>query len=116
MCDDPSLLSDLMVEEVRVESEHAGYVVSIDAAEVGRAVASLGGGRSRVEDRIDPSVGFLAHAKTGQLVTAGEPLGLLYCRDASAAARAVERIRAAYVVGEAPPNRVPELIREVIAQ
>jgi hypothetical protein len=43
-------------------------------------------------------------------------LGLLYCRDASAAAHAVERIRAAYVVGETPPNRVPELIKEVIAQ
>jgi thymidine phosphorylase len=106
----------LTVEEVRVESVHAGYVVSIDAAEVGRAVASLGGGRARVEDRIDPAVGFLAHAKTGQLVTSGEPLGLLYCRDASAAAAAVERIRAAYVVGETPPNRVPELIKEVIAQ
>ena len=116
VCDDPSILSDLTVEEVRVESVHAGYVVSIDAAEVGRAVASLGGGRARVEDLIDPAVGFLAHAKTGQLVTAGEPLGLLYCRDASAAARAVERIRAAYVVGEEPPNRVPELIKEVIAQ
>jgi pyrimidine-nucleoside phosphorylase len=116
VCDDPAALSDLTVEEVRVESERAGYVVSIDTAEVGRAVASLGGGRARVEDRIDPAVGFLAHAKTGQLVTSGEPLGLLYCRDASAAAPAVERIRAAYVVGEAPPNRVPELIKEVIAQ
>jgi pyrimidine-nucleoside phosphorylase/thymidine phosphorylase len=116
VCDDPSVLSDLTVEEVKVESEHAGYVVSIDAAEVGRAVASIGGGRARVEDRIDPSVGFLAHAKTGQLVAAGEPLGLLYCRDASAAARAVERIRAAYRVGHEQPNRVPELIKEVIAQ
>ncbi|HEV7891377.1 MAG TPA: thymidine phosphorylase [Pyrinomonadaceae bacterium] len=116
VCDDPSVLSDLTVEEVRVESVHAGYVVSIDAAEVGRAVASIGGGRVRVEDRIDPAVGFLAHAKTGQLVTAGEPLGLLYCRDASAAAHAVERIRAAYVVGDEPPARVPELIKEVIAQ
>jgi pyrimidine-nucleoside phosphorylase len=116
VCDDPSVLSDLTVEEVGVESEHAGYVVSIDASEVGRAVASIGGGRSRVEDRIDPAVGFLAHAKTGQLVTAGEPLGLLYCRSASGARAAVERIRAAYVVGEAPPNRVPELIKEVIAQ
>jgi len=116
VCDDPSVLSDLTVEEVRVESVHAGYVVSIDAAEVGRAVASIGGGRARVEDRIDPAVGFLARAKTGQLVAAGEPFGLLYCRDASAAAHAVERIRAAYRVGDEPPARVPELIKEVIAQ
>jgi pyrimidine-nucleoside phosphorylase len=116
VCDDPLMLSDLTVEEVRVESEHAGYVVSVDASEVGRAVASLGGGRARVEDRIDPAVGYLARAKTGQLVSSGEPLGLLYCRGASAAASAVARIRAAYKIGDEPPARVPELIKEVIAQ
>ena len=116
VCDDPSRLSDLTVEEVRVESVHAGYVVSVDAAEVGRAVASAGGGRTRVEDRIDPAVGYLARARVGQQVSAGEPLGLLYCRPGAAADAAAARIRAAYAVGDEAPGRVPELIKEVIAQ
>jgi pyrimidine-nucleoside phosphorylase len=116
VCDDPGRLSDLTVREVRVESEHAGYVVSVDAAEVGRALASIGGGRQRVEDKIDPAVGYLARARTGQQVSAGEPLGLLYCRPGARAEAAAARIRAAYEVGEAAPNHVPELIKEVIAQ
>src|SRR5215210_3093854 len=116
VCDDPRMLTDLTVQEVRVESEHSGYVEAIDAAEVGRAVASVGGGRARVEDKIDFAVGYIAHARTGQQVSTGEPLGLLYCRAGSQAEAAAARIRAAYTVGEAAPNRVPELIKEVIAQ
>lgn len=116
VCDDPARLSDLTVAEVRVESEHAGYVVAIDTSEIGRAVASIGGGRMRVEDRIDPAVGFLARAKTGQQLAAGEPLGLLYCRGGSGAAAASERIRAAYHIGDEPPASIPELIKEGIAQ
>ncbi|HEX8559017.1 MAG TPA: thymidine phosphorylase [Pyrinomonadaceae bacterium] len=114
VCDDPGRLADLTVREVRVESERAGYVVSVDAAEVGRAVAGLGGGRARVEDSIDPAVGYVARARVGQQVSAGEPLGLLYCRPGGEGAAA--RVRAAYVVGDEAPSRVPELIKEVIAQ
>jgi pyrimidine-nucleoside phosphorylase len=116
VCDDPLRLSDLTVQEVRVESEHAGYVEAIDAAEVGRAVAAVGGGRARVEDEIDPAVGYLARARVGQQVSAAEPLGLLYCRAGAQAEAAAARIRAAYTVGDAAPNHVPELIKEVIAQ
>ena len=116
VCDEPGRLSDLTVREVRVESEHAGYVGAIDAAEVGRAVASIGGGRARVEDEIDFAVGYTARARVGQQVSAGEPLGLLYCRPGRHGEAAAARIRAAYTVGDAAPNHVPELIKEVIAQ
>jgi thymidine phosphorylase len=116
VCDDPGRLSDLTVREVRVESVHAGYVEAVDAAEIGRALASIGGGRARVEDKIDPAVGYLARARTGQQVSTGEPLGLLYCRPGPKADAAAARIRAAYTVGDAAPDRVPELIKEVISQ
>ncbi|HZT61230.1 MAG TPA: thymidine phosphorylase [Pyrinomonadaceae bacterium] len=116
VCDDPARLADLTLAEVRVESEHAGFVVSIDAAEVGRAVASIGGGRIKVDDRIDPAVGFLAHVKVGQELSAGEPLGLLYCRGGAACEAAAARIRAAYKIEDEQPTHVPELIKEVISQ
>ena len=116
VCDDPRRLSDLTAAEVRVESEHAGYVEAIDAAEVGRAVSAAGGGRARVEDQIDHAVGYLARARVGQQVSAGEPLGLLYCRPGPAAEAAAARIRAAYRVGREAPGQVPALVREVIAQ
>jgi pyrimidine-nucleoside phosphorylase len=114
VCDDPARLLDLTLHEVRVESSRAGFVTAIDAAEVGRAVASVGGGRVRMEDRIDPSVGFLADAKIGHEVGGSIPLGLLYCRSRHEAEVAASRISSAYTIGDEPPKHLPELIKEVI--
>src|SRR5437764_754608 len=114
VCDDPGRLEDWTLEEVKVESTRGGFVTAVDAAEVGRAVASIGGGRAHVEDRIDPAVGFVARARIGDEVRAGDALGLLYCRGTGVGAAA--RVRAAYTVRDEPPARRPELIKEVIAQ
>jgi pyrimidine-nucleoside phosphorylase len=112
--DDPSRLLPLTLTEVKVESPRAGFVTGVDAAEIGNAVASIGGGRARIEDRIDPAVGFLFEAKVGDQVSEGEAVGLLYCRDEKQAKLAGERIRAAYTIGDAPSNLKYQLIKEVI--
>ena len=114
VCDSPARLSDLTLAEVRVESPRRGVVAGVDAAEVGRAVAEIGGGRARMEDEIDPAVGFLAEARIGDEVGEGDVLGLLYCRDAAGGEQAAARIQAAYTVSSESPVRVPRLIKEVI--
>ena len=113
VCDEPRKLLPLTPYEVKVESTRTGFVTGIDAAEIGQAIASLGGGRIRIEDAIDPGVGFAAEAKIGDSVTAGQLLGLLYCRDESQAEMASERIKAAYTIG-ADSTSAPTLIKEVI--
>lgn len=115
VCDDPSHLLDLKLFEVRVESPRAGFVVKINTAEIGNAVASIGGGRVRMEDEIDPAVGFLVRARLGdEIAESDKTLGLLYCRDAAQAATATERIRDAYTIGDEPPSSEFRLIKEVI--
>lgn len=116
VCDDPSRLFDLTLDEVRVKSTRRGFVSRVNAAEVGRAVASIGGGRTRMEDAIDAGVGFLAEAKVGDEVNAEGTLGLLYSREVAseATSEAVARIVAAYQVDEEAPVQLPSLIREVI--
>lgn len=118
VCDAPARLFDLTLEEVRVQSTRAGFVNEIEAAEVGRAVASIGGGRARMEDSIDHAVGYLCEAKIGDEVSAGQTLGLLYCRRASTedARNAGARIVAAYRIQDEPPGFLPTLIKEVITE
>ena len=41
----------------------------------------MGGGRSTMEDTIDPSVGMVITASPGDWVEAGEPLGTIFARD-----------------------------------
>lgn len=114
VCDNPASLIPLTLHVVDVESPRAGYIARIDAAEIGLAVGEMGGGRIRVEDKIDPAVGFLAQAKIGDKLAAGDPLGVLYCRSESQASRAAARIRAGYLIVDDVPNAKPALIKEVI--
>jgi thymidine phosphorylase len=67
----------------------------------------------RIEDRIDPRVGFLAKVKIGDEVRAGDSIGVVFCHDAARGEAAAARIKAAYEVGDAPAQS-PELIKEVI--
>jgi pyrimidine-nucleoside phosphorylase len=113
VCDEPARLIVSGLHAVKVESPRAGFVTQVDAAEIGFAVAAIGGGRVRVEDEIDPAVGYLADARHGDEVREGEALGVLYCRDEEQASIAAPRIQAAYTIGaESPPTL--KLIKEVI--
>jgi thymidine phosphorylase len=52
--------------------------------------------------------------KLGGQVAAGEPIGIVYCADASAAHEAARRIQTAYHIGEAPPAQPLKLVKEII--
>jgi len=113
VCDDPQNVLPLTDKAFPVESPRSGFVTQVDAAEVGHAIAEAGGGRVRIEDKIDPRVGFVSEVKIGDEVRAGDPIGVISCDDSRRAEAAVLRIKAAYQIGEAA-SQAPELIREVI--
>jgi thymidine phosphorylase len=88
---------------VAAAPDRAGFVERIDVRAVGMAVVELGGGRARASDTIDPAVGLTNLAGLGAEVSPQIPLALVHARDEGRAFAAVERLRAAYVVGAAPP-------------
>lgn len=114
VCDDPATFLPLVKESFKVESPRSGYISEIETTEIGHAIAALGGGRVRIEDKIDPTVGFVAQKSIGDRVEQGESLGAVYARDESRARETVARIQAAYRVGEASHSERPSLIKEVI--
>jgi thymidine phosphorylase len=104
----------LVTESFKVESPRSGFVTKVNTAEIGHAIAAIGGGRVRIEDAIDPSVGYIAEAKIGDRIDAGSALGIVYCRNDSAAKEAAQRIQTAYEIGDQSPKEIPQLMREVI--
>jgi len=114
VCDDPDGILLLARESFKVESRRSGFITAVNTTEIGHAIASIGGGRVRIEDKIDPSVGFIAEVKIGDRVSDRAVLGVVQCRDEFKAREAAERIRAAYQVGEEAPGEAPHLIKEVI--
>jgi len=113
VCDDPAGILPLTDQSFKVESPRSGFLVKVDTQEVGNAMAEAGGGRVRIEDKIDPAVGFFSEAKIGDEIRAGDSIGVVFCEDAKRGQRAAARVQAAYEIGEAAPE-LPELIKEVI--
>jgi len=113
VCDDPAGILPLTEKAIKVESPRSGFVNRVDTSEVGHAIAEAGGGRVRIEDTIDPAVGFIGEVKIGDQVRAGDLIGLVYCDDSDRGQAAASRIRAAYEIADQPGQR-PELIKEVI--
>ena len=114
VCDDPAKFLPLVSQTFKVESPRSGFITAIDTTEIGHAIAALGGGRVRIEDKIDPTVGLLAEKKLGDRVDDGETLGVVQSSDAGKAQEAVRRIQASYVVAEEFSGEPPSLIKEVI--
>jgi pyrimidine-nucleoside phosphorylase len=114
VCDDPAKFLPLVTESFKVESPRSGFVTKVNTAEIGHAIAAIGGGRVRIDDRVDATVGYLTDVKIGDRVSAEASLGTIYCRDESKAREAAARIQAAYESGDQPPTELPQLIREVI--
>jgi pyrimidine-nucleoside phosphorylase len=114
VCDDPAGFLPLVQESFKVESPRSGFVTKVNTAEIGHAIAAIGGGRVRIEDAIDPTVGFIAEARIGDGVSEGATIGTVYCRDASKTKEAAERIQVAYEIGDQSPTEIPQLLREVI--
>jgi thymidine phosphorylase len=83
---------------VRVAPEHAGRVSAIDTRAVGLAVVTLGGGRTRPQDPIDPAVGLTELAELGAAVDDDRPLAIVHARTAAQSDLAAEQLRAAYTV------------------
>jgi pyrimidine-nucleoside phosphorylase len=114
VCDDPDKFLPLVTESNKVESPRSGIITEIETTEIGHAIAALGGGRVRIEDKIDPTVGFIAERTIGDEVTQGDLLGTVYAKDGSKAQETAARIQAAYRVSEASHSQRPSLIKEVI--
>jgi thymidine phosphorylase len=74
--DDPAVLPQALACELYA-APRSGVVAQVEPKTVGRGVIALGGGRTRVEDAVDPTVGFVITARPGDVVTAGEPLATI---------------------------------------
>ena len=77
--DDPNTHQPKFREKIYAEKD--GYITWMNTLELGRTVVRLGGGRLQKGDKLDPTVGIVFHKKTGDSVSAGEPILEYFCSD-----------------------------------
>jgi thymidine phosphorylase len=107
---DADTLENLPVsDEVReVTAPRGGYVARFHALGIGRAALTLGAGREKKEDGVDPGAGVEVLVKAGDDVEEGEPVARLYGK------RNVERaealVREALEVSDEPVEAAPAIL------
>jgi pyrimidine-nucleoside phosphorylase len=111
ICDAPESLLEPNLTQVQIKAEKSGFINQIDALAIGECVSKIGGGRIKAEDTIDYAVGFQCEKSLGDQITAGETLGVIYCRNDAQTESITGKMRDAYKIGEEKREGNFELIK-----
>jgi len=103
--DDPKRLPQARHRKA-VPAPAGGFIARMETERIGWATMALGAGRRRLDDAVDPAVGFILHKKLGDRVQAGEPLLTLHYNQADRLEEAERWLEGAFAVeAQAPPPR-----------
>jgi len=103
---DPTRLPYAPHDETFV-AKREGVVQTVDPRAIGYGVIALGGGRRNMEDRVDPSVGFVITAKPGNRVTKGQALATIHARSEEDLAVGRSILESAIVIGDSADPPLP---------
>ena len=87
-------------EVIEVKATSAGFVTGIDALEIGLTGVAMGAGRTRADQKVDPTVGIAIDRKPGTRVERGDVVARLFVHDRGSAGGLSERVAAAFTYGE----------------
>lgn len=115
---DPAAIADLSRlprsrTTIAITATSAGFVTGIDSESIGLAAMTLGAGREKTTDVIDPGVGFVLEKKLGDAVSDGATLVTAHVNDEGRMAEVTERVRAAYRIGPTAPARRPLVLERL---
>jgi len=91
---------------VPVMPKEKGFLVKMDAREIGLALVQLGGGRTRADQKIDYAVGFENFVDLNDYVSQQQPIAFVHARTNSEAEQAILNILKACVIAEEPEKNI----------
>ena len=110
--DDPSILPQAAECELFL-APRGGVIAQVEPRAIGRGITALGGQRTKVEDGIDPSVGFVITARPGDIVRAGEPLATVFAKDRAGVDAGLAALRASITIAEEAEPPLPLISHRV---
>jgi pyrimidine-nucleoside phosphorylase len=101
--EDPSLLKDAP-QTALVNAPVSGFMQTMDALEFGLTAVSMGAGRARADQSVDPLVGIELIKKPGDAVKVGEPCVRMHLQTNQAPEAFTQRLAAAMTFGPSKPS------------
>jgi len=90
-----------------------GFVHRMATREIGMVVVELGGGRRRIEDKIDSRVGLSGLCSVADRLEPGAPLAEIHAASEAEWERAASRLAAAIELGEQPVTELPRIYEQI---
>jgi pyrimidine-nucleoside phosphorylase len=112
--EDPAILPQAAECEI-FGAPRRGFVARIEPRAIGRGIIEMGGGRTKVEDHTDPSVGFVITARPGDWVEVGEPLATIFARDRAGIGSGRQALRSSLVIADEAEPPLPLISHRVTA-
>lgn len=120
---DKRIVSDLSrlpqaPERATFTARRDGIVQAVEPRAVGYGVIALGGGRRNMEDKVDPSVGYVITAKPGDRVTKGQSLATIHARNRADLQVGAQALGQAITIGDRADDvrRLPLISHRVTAR
>jgi len=79
-------------------------------------IATLGAGRSRLDDVIDPGVGISVVARTGEPVAAGDPVLIVHHRAGAGVDEALALLSRAVEISDESPTEPPIVVARIAGE
>jgi pyrimidine-nucleoside phosphorylase len=109
--EDPSILPQAAECEI-FTAPRRGFVARLEPKAIGRGIIEMGG-RTRVDDRADPAVGFVITARPGDWVETGEPMATIFARDRAGVGTGRHALRSAIVIADESEPPLPLISHRV---
>lgn len=91
---------------VPVMPKQSGYLVKMDARQIGLALVNLGGGRTLADQQIDYAVGFENFVDLNDYVSQQQPIALVHARTNFEADQAIQTLQKACIIAEKPEKNI----------
>ena len=104
--EDPAVLPQAAECEL-FSAPRRGFVARVEPRPIGRGIIALGGGRTKMDDVVDPSVGFVITARPGDWVEQGEPLATVFARDRAGVETGKHALRQSIIIADEADPPLP---------
>lgn len=94
-------------------STEAGYITAVHGRALGAIAMSMGAGRARKEDAIDPMVGIRLFKELYDEVHVGDPLFTIYCKKGADLPTLAQQCADQIIVSPKPVKKIP-VVAEII--
>ena len=114
VCDELAYLPHAAYK-ISVPALQEGYVAKMDTTAIGYCAQSLGAGRQKKTDVIDPAVGLVMDVRLGDAVKVGDSLATLYLNKRELANDAIARMQQAITITKEKPD-LPPLVYAAVSR